>query len=700
MTTASSTQPTPSLSESGTLPTGVTFTDNGNGTATLSGTPAAGTGGIYSLTLTASNGVGSNATQPFTLTVDQAPAITSAASTTFTVGSAGSFTVTTASSTQPTPSLSESGTLPTGVTFTDNGNGTATLSGTPAAGTAGVYNLTVTASNGVGSNATQAFTLTVDQAPAITSTASTTFTVGSAGSFTVTTSGYPNASLSESGTLPTGVTFTDNGNGTATLSGTPAAGTGGVYSLTLTASNGVGSNATQPFTLTVDQAPAITSAASTTFTVGTPSSFTVTTSGYPNASLSESGTLPTGVTFTDNGNGTASLSGTPAAGTAGVYSLTLTASNGVGSNATQAFTLTVAEGPSITSAASTTFLVGAAGSFTVTTSGFPTPSLSESGTLPTGVTFTDNGNGTATLAGTPAAGTGGSYDLLISATNGVNPAATQAFTLTVEGPPVITSASSAWFNQHVATSITISATGYPTPLISRVGPLPNGLSFENLGNGTATVSGATTAAVGTYSVSFTAWNGNAATLYTQNFTFHVGAVAAVVTTSGTMKAGVAGSVTVKATGSPTPSLAEAGTLPVGVTFHDNGNGTGTLSGTPQAGSGGSYGITITAANGTSPTVDQAFTLVVNQAPAFTSANRVTWTPGQANSFSVTTDPGYPGHDVLSLGPKAPTWVSLVDNGNGTGTLSGTPPTGLRSASVPLVAQNGYKTAHQSLKISL
>ena len=63
----------------------------------------------------------------------------------------------------PTPALSETGTLPTGVTFTDNGNGTATLAGTPAAGTAGTYPITITAANGVGSNATQTFTLTVVQ---------------------------------------------------------------------------------------------------------------------------------------------------------------------------------------------------------------------------------------------------------------------------------------------------------------------------------------------------------------------------------------------------------------------------------------------------------------------------------------------------------------------------------------------------------
>jgi large repetitive protein len=170
---------------------------------------------------------------------------------------------------------------------------------------------------------------------------STTFVSGNPGSFTVTATGSPTPSLTESGALPTGVTFADNDNGTATLSGTPAGGTDGTYPLTFTASNGVGTSATQNFTLTVNENAAFTSANNATFTEGTAGAFSVTTTGLPTPSLTESGTLPAGVTFADNGNGTATLSGTPAAGTAGEYSLTFTASNGTGTPASQAFTLTV-----------------------------------------------------------------------------------------------------------------------------------------------------------------------------------------------------------------------------------------------------------------------------------------------------------------------------------------------------------------------
>ena len=85
------------------------------------------------------------------------------------------------------------------------------------------------------------------------------------------------------------MTFIDNGDGTATLAGTPAAGTGGTYPITITASNGVAPDATQTFTLTVDEAPAITCGDRTTFTDGTAGSFTVTTTGIPTPPLSETG---------------------------------------------------------------------------------------------------------------------------------------------------------------------------------------------------------------------------------------------------------------------------------------------------------------------------------------------------------------------------------------------------------------------------
>ena len=65
--------------------------------------------------------------------------------------------------------------------------------------------------------------------------------------------------------------------------------------------------------------------------------------------------------------------------------------------------------------------MGTLGSFSVTTTGSPTAAITEIGALPSGVTLTDNGDGTATLAGTAGGGNSGSYPITITAANGVGP---------------------------------------------------------------------------------------------------------------------------------------------------------------------------------------------------------------------------------------------------------------------------------------
>lgn len=75
--------------------------------------------------------------------------------------------------------------------------------------------------------------------------------------------------------------------------------------------------------------------------------------------------------------------------------------------------------------------------FTVTATGTPTPALTELGQLPAGITFTDNGNGTATIAsdgpGDQDGGHNGKcYRLDITATSSAG-TATQKFTLRITG---------------------------------------------------------------------------------------------------------------------------------------------------------------------------------------------------------------------------------------------------------------------------
>jgi uncharacterized repeat protein (TIGR03803 family) len=120
---------------------------------------------------------------------------------------------------------------------------------------------------------------------------------------------------------------------------------------------------------TQNEAPTFTSASSYSFVNGFTSSFTVTTTAIPSATLSEIGTLPNGVTFEPLSNGSATITGTPQ-GT-GTFVLTLEAFNGIAQGATQTFTLTVVSPPTIAQSTSGLVMISGAsasntGSVTVT----------------------------------------------------------------------------------------------------------------------------------------------------------------------------------------------------------------------------------------------------------------------------------------------------------------------------------------------
>jgi len=94
-----------------------------------------------------------------------------------------------------------------------------------------------------------------------------------------------------------------------------------------------------------------------------------------------------------------------------------------------------------TSADHVTFTACQPNTFHVIVTGNPTPALTEDGVLPSGVTFTDNGDGTGTLSGTPAPGTVGTYPIVFHAEKNKPHQTDQNFTLTVACgniPPIIT----------------------------------------------------------------------------------------------------------------------------------------------------------------------------------------------------------------------------------------------------------------------
>ncbi len=159
-------------------------------------------------------------------------------------------------------------------------------------------------------------------------------TVGSNFSYAITATGTPTPTLSVAGN-PAWLTLVGN-----TLSGVaPAASIGTVGPITITASNGFGTNAVQTFSFTVDGTPpTITSLPITSVVVGNVYNYTITFIGNPTPTITVTG-LPAWATFNA---GTNTISGTPTSTDAGTSStVTITATNGVSPNATQVFNLQV-----------------------------------------------------------------------------------------------------------------------------------------------------------------------------------------------------------------------------------------------------------------------------------------------------------------------------------------------------------------------
>jgi len=268
--------------------------------------------------------------------------------------------------------------------------------------------------------------------PVITSAPATTFATGSANSFAITASAAPAATFSETGQLPSGVTLSSSG----TLSGTPAAGDVGTYSITITARNSIAPDYRQAFTLTVVELPSITIPSSATFEVGTPGSVPLQVAGNPPVTgVGEYAGAPPWLSVIPTASGSWELTGTPTAGSGGVYDVILSATSSAGTTYTT-IPITVLEAPSITSAPSTTWLADGFDGFALSVHGFPAPTLTLTGAVPDGVAVFDPPN--AQLQEEPPLGMGsiGVHQFTINATNSVG-TASQVFTLTVRSPVAV-----------------------------------------------------------------------------------------------------------------------------------------------------------------------------------------------------------------------------------------------------------------------
>ncbi|MFZ0592116.1 MAG: putative Ig domain-containing protein [Bryobacteraceae bacterium] len=415
----------------------------------------------YALTLSARNSVG-NISIPVTVDVSPQLAIISPNVLNVTAGLPVNFTV--VATGIPTPKLSASENL-LGLSFKDSGDGTATISGVvPYPQSNAVCfapcNTGISATNSQGT-VTQFLAITAGSPPLanLVPPTSTTFSAG-----------VPNQHLLYSNGAITSVSWSlipdpkaswlklkDNGDGTALLTGTPPAGTSGTFNPKIGPVAFGTFTVINPFPVTVENIPVYLSPNTATFTVGKESSFAISAS---EGDITLVGALPEGLTFNTSVNGpvtqgsSAVISGTPAAGTGGQYTLNLVATApGTAGPGTQALTLNINEAPIFTGpcpSANCTVEVPAGGTFAVTTTGFPfmssgrlpassgpLPSFSAAGEkwmsfyllhLPAGFTASNLNaegfaTGTLTIQAPPSAPLGAQYAVAIFADNGVQPQA-------------------------------------------------------------------------------------------------------------------------------------------------------------------------------------------------------------------------------------------------------------------------------------
>src|SRR5687768_7476195 len=431
------------------LPTGLTV----NATGLISGVPVPGAGGTYNVSISATNATNTGSATLVLTISENPPVITSPLTASGTTGVAFSYTIT---ANNGTTGFSATG-LPPGLVVNA---ASGVISGTPT--NPGTFNVSITATNGSGSD-TETLVLTIALGPPmITSpTTAANSSVGVAYSgYTITAASLPTSFGASN--LPPGLVVNPT---TGAITGTPTSAAGSPYNATVTASNGVPPNASQNVTFNV--VPGIASAATASGQTTVPFSYQITSAPGPVfTSYASLDPLPAGLTLN---TATGAITGIPTV-IGGPTSVRLTGSNAFGTSAQFTLAITIAVGPPvITSTAAAGGNEGFPFSYQITATNSPT-SFGATG-LPPGLSVSTT---TGVISGTPTVSA--TFNATISATN-ATATATQPLVITLGvGIPVFTSAATASGGTGRAFVHQLVATNNPTSF--GASGLPPGLSIN------------------------------------------------------------------------------------------------------------------------------------------------------------------------------------------------------------------------------
>ena len=483
-------------------------------------------------------------------------------------------------------------------------------------------------------------TLQIGVAPAFTSSANLSFYNHSFGiGDGVAASGFPAPLLKFTSAAPSGFTFWDSTSAPPPLPGYAAvnysSAAAGTYQATVTATNLAGS-ATQNLTITVLPANTLVFTNNTRPDLGyygQPFNYLITTSGgVPPIHFTENFSLPN-LTFTDNGDGTLTLSGLVPTDPGTQYcpspycKITATDSNGTSANAAFMYFMNTPPTPAVVAPPNNTWLWGIPNSMNIVATGAATPvtfgfAPSSCGLYaPSWLNLTSSSSGVATLSGNPPVD---DFDQnlnfrVVANTPGIpqDTSCTPNVHITMLAKPAFTSVPNPmkfYFNTGSSYTIATNTPAGPTLLSS----LPSGITFKNNGDGTGTISGNyfTTGIAGDYNLVFQASTADGA--IQQNVTLSM-IEAPRLLLPGTIyfMEGVKLSNHIQTSGNPASNnMTLQGGLPKGVYFvppTSSRPGIGLLTGTPAAGTAGSYSLTLQAYSNFSSSYPTAASLVVLKA---------------------------------------------------------------------------------------